>query len=57
MVTRKHKECELCGKILPCSFCRCEACRNMIYDNTEASEDYYREGRWLCKECIKMGGE
>jgi len=57
MVTRKHKECELCGKILPCSFCRCDACRNMIYDNTEASEDYYREGRWLCKECIKMGGE
>ena len=55
MVTRKHKECELCGKIARAWFCKCDACRNVIYDNTEDSPE--RAGRWLCKKCLKMDGE
>jgi len=55
MINKQKRECELCGKIRHCSFCRCDACRNVIYDNTP--DNPRSRGRWLCKECIKTGGE
>jgi len=49
------KECELCGKVSKVYFCKCDACRNVIYDNTP--DNPKQRGRWLCEECLKMGGK
>jgi len=53
MIKRKQKECELCGKITEVWFCKCDACQNIIYDNTYESPK--RRGRWLCKDCLEVG--
>ncbi len=52
--------CGICGEDKQCTLCECESCR---YDVTSEAELNNEEppkepvGRWLCKNCIKMGGE
>ena len=51
--------CEICGVDTACEFCQCESCRDVenaaILEEGEEQPDEI--GRWLCKECIKIGGE
>ena len=51
--------CEICGDDTECEFCQCESCRDIENaDILEDGQEHPKEiGRWLCGECIDIGGE
>jgi hypothetical protein len=57
---RKKTECEICGKKTNCYWCNCESCReeaaaDLSFNINELA--IYAFGRWLCKDCRKIGGQ
>lgn len=49
MTEKEHHECELCGNRAT-HVCSCEMCREVI-------DGELTDGRWLCDDCGKIGGD